>query len=153
VKVKNQDQRVEIIDGPPCIILATSGMMTGGPVMEYFRALARDPLNSLIFVGYQGEGSFGRRIQKGWREIPLPGAKGKMEELRVNMEIHTVDGFSGHSDRNQLLNYIKRIPTRPERVICCHGDESKCIDLASTIHKLFNVETRAPLNLETIRLL
>jgi len=152
VRVANPDQRAQVIDGEPSVILATAGMMTGGPVIEYFKMLAPDPRNSLIFVGYQSEGSLGRRIQKGWREVPLRGAGGRAAEVKVNMEIHTVDGFSGHSDRTQLLNYVRRINPKPERVICCHGEDTKCVDLASAMHKLFRIETRAPHNLETIRL-
>jgi len=152
VRVANPDQRKQAVEGEPCVILATAGMMTGGPVLEYFKMLAPDPRNALVFVGYQSEGSLGRRIQKGWREVPMRGAGGRAEELKVNMDIKTVDGFSGHSDRNQLLNYVRRISPKPERVVCCHGEDTKCMDLASTIHKLFRVETRAPQNLEVIRL-
>jgi len=152
VRVANSDQRAKAIEGEPSAILATAGMMTGGPVIEYFKTLAPDPRNSLVFVGYQSEGSLGRKIQKGWREVPLRGAGGRAEEVKVNMSIHTVDGFSGHSDRTQLLNYVRRINPKPERVICCHGEDTKCMDLASAIHKLYRMETRAPHNLETIRL-
>ena len=151
-KVTGPDQRAQVIEGEPSVIISTAGMMTGGPVLEYFKKLGPDPKNALIFVGYQGEGSLGRRIQKGWREIPMRGANGKLEEARVNMEIKTIEGFSGHSDRAQLLNYVRKMSPKPNRIISIHGENSKCADLAGAFHKLFRVETRAPLNLETIRL-
>ena len=151
-RVKGPDQRAQVIDGDPAVIVSTAGMMAGGPVLEYFKTLAPDPRNTLVFVGYQCEGSLGRRIQKGWREVPLRSEKGRVVEAKVNMEIRTVEGFSGHSDRAQLLNYVRRVSPKPQRVICVHGDENNCIDLASALHKLFRVETRAPRNLETIRL-
>ncbi|MEM3518882.1 MAG: beta-CASP ribonuclease aCPSF1 [Candidatus Hadarchaeales archaeon] len=151
-RVKTPDERKDVIEGEPCVIISTAGMMTGGPVIEYFKNLAPDPKNTLVFVGYQSEGSLGRRIQKGWREIPLRGEKGRLEEVKVNMEIKTVEGFSGHSDRTQLMNYIKKISPKPERVVSIHGEESKCLNFASSIRKMFRVETRAPQNLETIRL-
>jgi hypothetical protein len=151
-RVKGPDQRVNVIEGEPAVILSTAGMMAGGPVLEYFKRLAPDPRNVLMFVGYQCEGSLGRRIQKGWREIPLRGEAGRTEVVKVNMEIRTIEGFSGHSDRAQLLNYVRRISPKPTRVLCCHGDNGKCIDLASALHKLFKVETKAPANLETIKL-
>ncbi len=151
VKVKGPDQRADVINGEPGVIISTAGMMTGGPVMEYFKKLAPDSKNTLVFVGYQSEGSLGRRIQKGWRQVPLMGARGRIEEVKVNMEIRTLEGFSGHSDRIQLINYIKRLSPKPERVLCVHGEESKCISLASTIHKMASIETRAPMNLETTR--
>ena len=153
VRVTNADQRAQVIeDEKPAVIVSTAGMMAGGPVIEYFKNLAQDPRNTLIFVGYQSEGSLGRRVQKGWQEIPLRGPDGRTKEVRVNMRVKTIKGFSGHSDRVQLLNYVRRLTPKPSRVICCHGDEDKCTSLASTLHRLFRVETRAPLNLETVRL-
>jgi KH/beta-lactamase-domain protein len=151
IQVKKPEERQEIVE-KPCVILATAGMMTGGPVLEYFKNLAPDPRNTLVFVGYQSEGSLGRRIQKGWREMPLRGKDGRAEVVEVKMRVETIDGFSGHSDRNQLLNYVRRLSPKPSKVICCHGEENRCLSLASTLHKLFRVETRAPPNLEAIRL-
>ncbi|NOZ77130.1 MAG: beta-CASP ribonuclease aCPSF1, partial [Euryarchaeota archaeon] len=146
-QVSGPPMRQEIIDGDePAIILATSGMLAGGPIMEYFRALAEDYKNSIIFVGYQSEGSMGRRVQKGWRELPVQ-ENGKTRVIPINMQVHTIDGFSGHSDRNQLINYIRRLNSKPERILTCHGEESKCIELASVLYKTFKSETRAPYNL------
>jgi hypothetical protein len=151
VAVDSTSKRNEVLeDESPSVILATSGMLNGGPVMEYFRHFAGDERNTLVFVGYQAEGTLGRRIQKGWKEVPLP-SSGKREVVEVNMNIETIDGFSGHSDRRQLINYIKALSSKPEKVITIHGDESKCIDLASSIYKTYRVETKAPMNLETIR--
>ncbi|MEM0330324.1 MAG: MBL fold metallo-hydrolase RNA specificity domain-containing protein, partial [Archaeoglobaceae archaeon] len=99
---------------------------------------------------YQAEGTLGRKVQKGWKEIPFP-TNGKREVVEVRMRVETVDGFSGHSDRRQLVNYVKYLTPKPSKIITVHGDEGKCIDLASTIYKTFKIETRAPLNLETIR--
>lgn len=151
-KVSGPDQRTKVIEGEPGVIISTAGMMTGGPVLEYFKHLAPDPCNTLVFVGYQSEGSFGRRIQKGWSEVPLRGENGRVKEVKVNMEVKTIEGFSGHSDRAQLLNYVHRISPKPQRIVSIHGDENNCIDLSSALHKLFRVETRAMTNLETVKL-
>jgi predicted metal-dependent RNase len=153
VQVDSPQKRSSILSDPsPCIVLATSGMMNGGPVMEYFKQYGADRRNTLIFVGYQAEGTMGRRIQKGWTEIPMS-TEGKTEVMKVEMEVATVDGFSGHSDRRQLMEYVKRMDPRPERIITNHGDENKCLDLASSIYKKFKYETKSPMNLETIRLI
>ena len=152
VQVDDAEKRREIIDGPESsIILSTSGMLNGGPVLEYLKGLAGDERNTLIFVGYQAEGTLGRRIQKGWDEIQLS-ADGKMVNIKMRMGTATIDGFSGHSDRNQLLEYVKRIRPLPSKVMCMHGESNKCIALASGIHKKLNIETSAPMNLETLRL-
>jgi len=151
--VANSRERQDIIDsGEPAIIIATSGMLVGGPSVEYFKQLAPDPRNSIIFVSYQAEGTLGRQVQRGLREIPLVGEDGRTEVVQVNMEVHTIDGFSGHADRRELMSYVARLRPRPERVITVHGEPNKCLDLASSIHKKFNLPTRAPHNLDAIRL-
>ena len=154
VQVDAVDQRKEVIESPePSIILATSGMLNGGPVIEYLKGLAYDERNTMIFVGYQAEGTLGRRIQRGWKEVQFSTGEGKTEVVKINMEVITVDGFSGHSDREQLLEYVRRMKPQPSRVVCVHGESSKCIELASAIYKKFGIDTRAPMNLETLRLI
>ncbi|MDD3973446.1 MAG: beta-CASP ribonuclease aCPSF1, partial [Methanothrix soehngenii] len=108
VQVESPKQRTEIVEGPPCVILATSGMLNGGPVIEYLKRLGPDEKNTLVIVGYQAEGTLGRRIQKGWKEVPLS-VDGKTQTVKINLEVTTVDGFSGHSDRQQLMEYLRRI--------------------------------------------
>ncbi len=151
-RVETAAMREEICHSPdPCIVLATSGMMCGGPVMEYFREWADDEKNWLLFVGYQSEGSIGRTIQRGRNEITL-NSRGKSIDLTIRMQRETVDGFSGHSDRKQLMRYISSLEPRPDKIVIGHGEDRKCTDLASSIYKKFGIETKAPQNLETIRL-
>jgi uncharacterized protein len=152
VKVETPKQRTEIIEGPPCVILATSGMLNGGPVLEYLKRLGSDERNTLVIVGYQAEGTLGRRIQKGWKELPLS-VEGKTQTVKINLEVTTVDGFSGHSDRQQLMEYMRRVYPKPGRVLTNHGEESNCLDLASSIYKRYRIPTMAPMNLETVRLI
>lgn len=153
VQVDSKEKRQKIIDDrEPCIILATSGMLNGGPVMEYLRAFGPEEKHTMVFVGYQAEGTLGRRIQKGWKEIPMHAGGGKTETVKINMRIETVDGFSGHSDRMQLMEFVRKMRPRPEHIITQHGDEKNCMDLASSIYRKLKMETRAPMNLETIRL-
>ncbi len=152
VQVDNPDQREEIVEGEPCIIMATSGMLAGGPSVDYFRLLAPDEKNTLMFVSYQGEGTLGRRIQKGWKEVQMRTRDGKTMVVPVNMGVETVEGFSGHSDRKQILNFVKRVNPIPERILTCHGESSKCLNLASTIHKALNIDTKALMVTESIKL-
>lgn len=150
-RVDSQEMRETISnDTDPCIVLATSGMMNGGPVMEYFKTWASEPNNTIIFVGYQAEGTLGRRIQRGLNQLVM-NDKGQQITVDIKLNLETCDGFSGHSDRKQLLNYIGSMDPKPERIIICHGEENKCIELASTLHKRYGIETRVPHNLETIR--
>lgn len=144
--------RDKIIDSAePSVIISTSGMLVGGPAIEYLKALAPVKKNTLIFIGYQGEGTLGRRIQKGWREIPVV-EKGKTKSLEIKMNVETVHGLTGHSGRNQLISYVHKLPTRPEKIIVNHGDPKKCLELSRDLHKIFKCETVAPRNLESVRL-
>jgi len=152
-RVDSMEMREKIIgDKGSCVVLATSGMMNGGPVMEYLKSWAGDDRNTIVFVGYQAEGTTGRKIQRGSKEIPL-NIGGKVVNLEMKMNVETCDGFSGHSDRRQLTGFISNMSPRPERVIFGHGEESKCLDLSSSIHKRFNLNTAAPMNLEALRFL
>lgn len=152
-RVGSNEERQEVINsGAPCVIIATSGMMTGGSSVEYFRNLAENKKNAIIFVSYQAEGSLGRRVQRGEKELQIESFGGKTELVNVKMDVYSIEGLSGHSDRNQLLNYVKRLEPKPRKVIVVHGESSKCLDLASTIHKLLRVETAAPRVLDAIRI-
>jgi len=148
VSVDSSELREKVMLGDPCVIVTTSGMLNGGPVMEYLSNLASDERNALVFVGYQAEGTLGRRIQKGWREVPI----GRKGTIVINLEIVTIDGFSGHSDRKQLMSYIAHLQPRPEKIFTVHGDENNTIDLASSIYKRYHIETHSPMNLETYRM-
>ncbi|HJJ92564.1 MAG TPA: beta-CASP ribonuclease aCPSF1, partial [Methanocorpusculum sp.] len=76
---------------------------------------------------------------------------GKKSSIVINMEVQTVEGFSGHADRRQLMNYVQYLQPKPERILTVHGDESKTIDLASSIYKKYHIQTVSPQNLETYR--
>ncbi|MGD1099792.1 MAG: beta-CASP ribonuclease aCPSF1 [Thermoplasmata archaeon] len=152
-RIDSQSMRSTVLDSKePSIILATSGMMSGGPVMEYFRAWAPDEKNGLLFVGYQAEGTFGNRLQRGVSEATFFDGS-RQASVPVKLEVATIEGFSGHSDRVQLMNFVASLDPRPQRIILNHGEESRILDLASSLHKRFNVESRAPFNLEAIRLI
>ncbi len=151
-QVDSMDMRREICDSAePAIVLATAGMMNGGPVLEYFKSWGDDPESAIVFVGYQASGTIGDRIQKGYDHITLL-ENGRPIDIEVKMRVHTCEGFSGHSDRIQLLHYVSSMRPPPERVIITHGEEGKCTNLASTIYKKYGIESRTPWNLESVRL-
>lgn len=150
-RVDSHEMRQRICGDPdPCIVLATSGMLTGGPVMEYMKHWADDPKNSLCFVGFNSEGSLGRKLQRGYREMPIQ-ETGNARTIRVEMELETIDGYSGHCDRRQLMNFIQNMEPKPTLVLTGHGEASKCIDLAQSITAKFGIEARSMQNAETIR--
>ena len=151
--VEHPSVRQEIIEGEPCIVIATSGMLEGGPIIDYFKSLAPDEKNTIIFVSYQIEGTLGRRVQKGIAEVPMITSEGKMEVVKVKLAIESIEGFSGHSDRRQIISYIAHVTPKPERVIVCHGEKAKCFSVANFIQRRLRIQTIVPAVMETIRLL
>jgi hypothetical protein len=151
-RIASQSEREKAWEQKPAVIVSTSGMLIGGPAIEHLKNLAENSANTLMFVSYQAEGTMGRRIQKGWKEVPTRTQDGRTVPINLKMEVETVDGLSGHSDRNQLLSFIHRLSSTPDRVIVCHGENHKALEFARAIHKIFKVETMAPRNLESIRL-
>ncbi len=150
--VDHPSDREKIAAGEPAIILATSGMMEGGPAIDYFRYLASDERNTLTFVSYQVEGTLGNRLKNGAREVSMMNRNGKVEAYKVNLRVESVEGFSGHSDRNQLFGFLKRISPRPSLVVLGHGERRKTDLFANQISRILRLRTVAPDNLETLRL-
>ena len=146
-----QEMREEIASDDPCVILSTSGMVTGGPIMSWLELLGSNPDNTLLFVGYQAEGTLGRRIQSGWTEVQLDGWGGRAGRVTLELRIESVSGFSGHADRAGLERYVKEMNPRPERILCVHGDHRATDELSSALYQQFNVRTYQPRNLETFR--
>jgi len=151
LRVGSPHERKEVIEGKPCIVLATSGMLVGGASVEYFREFAGNKNNSLIFVCYQGVGSLGRQVQDGISETRMM-VEGKEEIVKVNLEVNTIAGLTAHAGRNELISFFNNMRPKPKRIIINHGEISKSLDLASALYKINRVETNVPRGLETLRL-
>jgi uncharacterized protein len=149
-RIGSSAERKQVIEGGSCIIIATSGMLNGGASVEYFRNLAENENNVIIFGCYQAVGSLGREIRDGAKEINL-GTDYGGERVKVNLRVETMYGLSAHSGRNELIQFINRMNPRPKKIIINHGEISKSLDLASTIYRSNKIETTVPKNLETIR--
>ncbi len=147
----SEEERQQILSGGPAVILATSGMLNGGPSVNYFANLCEDEKNSIVLVSYQGAGTLGRTLQNGGREVDIE-FNGKTKHFDVNALVYSIEGFSGHSDRAQLERYVNDIKPRPRKIILAHGEESKIITLSHYLRKRFKVETLAPHILDAVRL-
>jgi hypothetical protein len=151
VQVGSSQERKNVIEGGPCIILATSGMLVGGASVEYLREFADNPHNGLCLSCYQPPGGLGRQIKEGLKEAVF-NVNGKEEIVPIKLKFLSVDGFSGHASRNELMAFIGTIQPKPRKIIINHGEQSKCLDLASSLHRSQRIETIVPKNLESIRL-
>jgi len=150
--VEHPSAREDIINGGESIIIATSGMLEGGPIIDYFRHLASDKRNTIIFVSYQIEGTLGRRVQKGITEVPVMTNNGKIEVIKIDLNVETIEGFSGHSDRKQIVNYIRKVSPNLENLIVLHGEKEKCRSIEEVFEKKYRINARVPSILESIRL-
>jgi KH/beta-lactamase-domain protein len=150
-RVGSAKERRQIIEEESsCIILATSGMLEGGPSVQYLTELADSPRNSLVFSCYQGEGTLGRQIQSGVSEFTVPDGRSQ-RTIPIRLEISKIE-ISGHSDRRELMNFIKNCSPRPRKVIINHGEANRALDFARAVHQQFKIESICPRNLDTIRL-
>ena len=151
--VEHPDAREEPLrDGSPCIILATSGMLEGGPVLEYLKNIAPDKKNKILFVSYQVNGTLGRRVLDGSKQVSLMGKEGKVQVVNINCGIEKLDGFSGHSDYNQLISFVHKLRPKLRRVLVNHGERRKSENLSMSIRRMFRVASHYPQIQEAIKL-
>ncbi len=149
--VVSEEERQKVLSGGPAIILATSGMLNGGPSVYYFANMCEDEKNAVVLVSYQGAGTIGRAISEGAKSIDID-FNGKLKHFDVNLQVYSIQGFSGHSDRGELERYVREIQPRPRRIVLDHGEESKIISLAKYIRNNEHIETIAPKILDAVRL-
>ncbi len=150
-RIGSPQERKKVIEGGPCIVIATSGMLVGGASVEYFKNFAENENNLMILSCYQGPGSLGRQLQDGERKVVVEDDSGR-RTIDVNMRVELLTGLSPHAGRNELLAFFNNIRPKPKRIIINHGEVSKSLDLASSLYKLNRVETNVPRALESIRL-
>lgn len=105
-------------DRKPKIILSASGMCDAGRIRHHLKHNLWDPKNSVVFVGYQAEGTLGRRLIEGEKSVTLFG-----EEIAVKAEIYSLEGFSGHADRDELFKWLDGFEQKPGYIFLVHGEE------------------------------
>ncbi len=151
--IEHADAREEPMrEDSPCIILATSGMLEGGPVLEYFKNIAPDKKSKILFVSYQVNGTMGRRVLDGSRQVSMLGKAGKVEAVTISCSVEKLDGFSGHSDYNQLMSFVQRLRPKLRRVLVNHGERKKSENLATSIRRMYRLTSHYPQIQEAIKL-
>ncbi|NLJ78895.1 MAG: MBL fold metallo-hydrolase [Tissierellia bacterium] len=123
----------------PKVIISSSGMATGGRVRHHLKHNLWDERNSLVFVGYQAEGTLGRIILNGTKRVKILG-----EEILVKSEIYYLEGLSGHADQIMLLDWVRKIKSKPQKIFIVQGEEESANELSERIEKEFNIETIIP---------
>lgn len=129
------------------IILSASGMCDAGRIRHHLKHNLWRPECSIVFVGYQAEGTLGRRIIEGAKEVSIFG-----EEIAVNARIYTIGGLSAHAGRDELLDWLGKFKKKPRRVFVTHGEEKTAVGFAQTIRDQLNLDTYAPEMMEGMQL-
>jgi metallo-beta-lactamase family protein len=123
----------------PCVIMSTSGMCEAGRIKHHLRHNIERPAATVLFVGYQGRGTLGRRILDGDREVRI---HGRLYEVRA--EVRQIFGFSAHADRTALLKWLTAFQQPPSRVFLTHGEQQAAEHLAQRIRSDFDWEVAVP---------
>jgi metallo-beta-lactamase family protein len=99
------------------MVLASNGMITGGRIVQHVKALVGDPAMTLLFVGYQGDGTLGAHLQQGAKQVRIDG-----QDLEVRCQVRSISGFSAHSDEPELLAWLGNFTKKPRTTFIVHGD-------------------------------
>ena len=118
------------MDRKPKIIISASGMCEAGRIRHHLKHNLWDPKSSVIFVGYQAEGTLGRMLTEGQKDVVLVG-----EAVHVNAEIYNLEGFSGHADKEGLLGWLSGFKVKPKQLFLVHGELESKEALAASIRE------------------
>lgn len=133
----------------PCVIISASGMCEGGRILHHLKNNVGDPSNTILFVGFQAPNTLGRKLVDGLKEVPIFG-----DPYPVRAQVHSIDGYSAHADREELLGYFRKLAGegRVERVFCVHGDPDACEALAARLSKAGVPSVMVPRRGQTVEL-
>ncbi len=139
LSVTSDDSKLINFDESPKVILSASGMCEAGRIRHHLKHNLWRSDSTILFVGYQAEGTLGRKLVDGETTVKLFG-----EEITVKAKIETLAGISGHADKNMLLDWLKPISDNVKTVFVNHGDDMVCDSLAGEIRNTLGVKAVAP---------
>lgn len=133
-----EESRLLNEDRSPKVIISASGMCDAGRIKHHLKHNAWDSRNSIIFVGYQAKGSLGDRIKSGEKDVVIHG-----EPVHINAQIHALDGFSGHADQGDLLEWLGGFKKEPKKIFFVHGEEEAKEAFVKVVKAKFGYESIA----------
>jgi metallo-beta-lactamase family protein len=133
--------------GSPCIIIAGSGMADGGRVVDHLKYFVSDPKNTVLFVGFQAQGTHGRALVDGAQEVKLHG-----KQYPVRAEIKTIYTISAHADSQEILEWLSHFESKPKKVFITHGELEAAESLKKKIEDRFGWSVVIPKYLESFDL-
>ena len=139
--VSDYQETMEVIyDEQPKVVIAASGMLTGGRVLSYLEQYIILPQTTVIIIGYQAEGTRGRKLLEGAKEIKIHG-----QYYPVKAKILEIQGLSAHGDQNDLLNWLSELENKPTRVFLVHGENEPLDELRIKVHEKYGFDCKVPL--------
>jgi metallo-beta-lactamase family protein len=124
----------------PKVIIAASGMITGGRVLSYLERYIVDEKNTVLLVGYQAEGTRGRKLLEGAKEIKFYG-----KYYPVNANVLLVEGLSAHGDQKDLINWLSELENKPQKVFLVHGENAAADELRIKLNETYGFDCVVPL--------
>lgn len=125
--------------GRPAIIISASGMADAGRILHHLKHNLWRPESTVLFVGYQAQGSLGRRLLEGVKKVKIMG-----EEISVKAKIVNLEGFSAHADKDQLTTWLGNFKTKPANIFVVHGEHDMSEPFAALITDKFGIPTYVP---------
>lgn len=136
---ESAEESKRLVNRTGIVIIAGSGMCTGGRIVHHIKNHIHKANTHMIFVGYQVDGTLGRRLVNGEKDIRVMG-----QNVEVNAKIHTLGGFSAHADQRDLRYWLRSFGHTPKKIFVTHGDEETSIGFATNIQTELNIETDVP---------
>jgi metallo-beta-lactamase family protein len=138
---KGPDSRAIDTSPKPFMVVASSGMLTGGRILNHVSKFIDDPAATLLFVGYQGEGTLGAHLQAGVKIVRIDGT-----ERQVRCRVRSIDGFSAHADNSELVDWLGGFAAgrRPRRTFLVHGDPAPRAALAASVGRSLGYPIELP---------
>lgn len=137
-RTSDESRALNQLEGP-AIIISASGMADAGRVLHHLKHNLWRPEASVLFVGFQAEGSLGRRLADGAKRVKIYG-----EQISVRAHIYDLEGFSAHADQEQMLEWLKNLSCRPTNLFIVHGEYDAARQFAETIQKELGFSTYIP---------
>lgn len=126
-------------DEKPKIVIAGSGMLTGGRMLNYLETQAQNPSNTLLFVGYQAEGTRGRKLLEGEKELKVYG-----KWVPFHMEVAEIEGLSAHADHTELIDWMSKVKNKPAHIFIVHGEKESAEALQKGIKETYDWDAEIP---------
>ena len=139
ISVSSEESKAINFDQEPKVIISASGMCEAGRVRHHLKHNLWREECTVLFVGYQANGTLGRAIYEGAKTVKLFG-----EEVQVNAEIAYLAGISGHADKEGLLKWVRGFEQKPQMIFVNHGEDQVCTEFAECLEQEFGIMTIAP---------